>query len=109
MNTCMQVPLGVFLKNETTYEEMMDIMYMLHKYVPKVEVTGSYIGDDGHLKECKVQKMHHLLLGGDQLTVARARGCQKIRGNSIVLTERLEGLQPVIEDWHAKGIFLEVR
>ena len=104
----MQVPLGVFLKNETTYEEMMDILDMLQKYVPKVEMNATYIGDDGHIKECKIEKMHYLLLGGDQLTVARARGCQKIRSNSIALPVRLEGLQPVIEDWHEKGVFLEV-
>ena len=34
-----------------------------------------------------------------------ARGAQRIRQNS---QSRLEGLIPVVEDWHAKGCFLGV-
>ena len=32
----MQVPLGVFLKNENKLDEMADILDHLHKYVPRV-------------------------------------------------------------------------
>ena len=35
----MQVPLGVFLKNENKLDEMADILDDLHKYVPKVRMT----------------------------------------------------------------------
>ena len=52
--------------------------------------------------------LHQILLGGDQLTVARCRGCQIIRINSVTQTKKLCGLHPVIEDWHAKVTLLEV-
>jgi len=50
----------------------------------------------------------HILFGGDQLTVARARGAQGILSNSHTGFDRLEGLVPVVEDWHAKVCILEV-
>ena len=46
--------------------------------------------------------------GGDQLTAERARGSQRISDNSKTGVERLEGLTPVVEDWHAKMCLLEV-
>ena len=46
------------------------------------------------------------LVGGDQLTVARIRGTQKIRGNSETSEQRFDGLLPVVVDWHAcKDVF----
>ena len=48
------------------------------------------------------------VLGGDQLTAARARGSKRIRHNEERGKDRLEGLMPVVEDWHAKMCFLEV-
>lgn len=49
------------------------------------------------------------LVGGDQLTVARICGAQRIRGNSETSEQQFARLLPVIEDWHAKICFLEVR
>ena len=49
--------------------------------------------------------MQPVLLGGDHLTAARARGANKTKDAP---TSRLEGLVPVAEDWHTKVIFLEV-
>ena len=48
------------------------------------------------------------LLGGDQLTVVRIRSTQALRDTLDSATERYEGLIPVIEDWHAKVILLQV-
>ena len=56
-----------------------------------------------------MDKFHQILFGGDQLTVARARGSQRIRKNSERGNERLEGLTPVCEDWHTKLCLLGVR
>ena len=55
-------------------------------------------------------EQHHAvtLIGGDQLTVARARGAQKIRSNSFKSEDRLDGLLPVAEDWHSKICLLQV-
>lgn len=69
------------------------------------------INDDNN--ECKedsmfLDKFHYLLFGGDQLTVERAHGSKKCRSNEIRGLDRLEGLIPVVEDWHAKVIFLKV-
>lgn len=68
--------------------------------------------NDGN-NECKedsmfLDKFHYLLFGGDQLTVERAHGSKKCRSNEIRGLDRLEGLIPVVEDWHAKVIFLKV-
>ena len=48
------------------------------------------------------------LLGGDQLTVVRIRSTQALRDTLDSATERYEGLIPVIEDWHARVILLQV-
>ena len=46
--------------------------------------------------------------GGDQLTAARVRGSQRVRSNGQRGLHRLEGIAPVVEDWHAKGCLLSV-
>ena len=57
----------------------------------------------------KEKKFSTTIVGGDQLTVSRIRGSQRIRGNSDTSEQRLDGLLPVSEDWHAKMCFMEVR
>ena len=47
-------------------------------------------------------QFHTLLFGGDQLTAERSRSCKTSRDNSDTPHERLDGLEPVVEDWHAK-------
>jgi len=42
-----------------------------------------------------------ILIGGDQLTVARMRGVQVLRDTHAKRVEQFEGLIAVIEDWHA--------
>ena len=42
------------------------------------------------------------------MTVARTRGCKRIRSNAERGKERLEGFVPVIEDWHVKVSLLGV-
>ncbi len=48
------------------------------------------------------------LVGGDYLSVARARGAQVIRSTSELTKDTLNGLLPVAEDWHAKVCLIEV-
>ena len=48
------------------------------------------------------------LVGGDYLSVARARGAQLIRNTSELEMHRLNGMLLVAEDWHAKVCLLEV-
>ena len=42
------------------------------------------------------------------MTAARVRGSHRVRCNSERGKDRLEGLQPVCEDWHAKASLLGV-
>ena len=55
---------------------------------------------------CNLLVLIHV--GGDQLTSARVRGSQKVCSYNDRGVDRVEGLQAVTEDWHAKGILLTV-
>ena len=48
------------------------------------------------------------MIGGDQLTAARIRGCKRLCSNGERGKERLDGLTALVEDWHASGILLTV-
>ena len=54
------------------------------------------------------QKYLVTLVGGNQLTTARARGAQRITSNSLKSEDKLEGVLPVAEDWHTKMCLLQV-
>ena len=56
----------------------------------------------------QLMSMSIIPIGGDQLTIARILGSQKILSNSENGDERLERLIAVIEDWHTKMCFMEV-
>ena len=92
----LKLPLGVILKNENINGEMIEIMETLHQYVPTKNVGSS------------IEIAEHYLFGGDQLTCARARSAKRHRQDSATAIERLEGLLPVIEDWHTKMCLFEV-
>ena len=65
-----------------------------------------------HLNEdidCMEECYHHILFGGDQLTVCRACSAQSARNNDDLSDERFDGLIPVTEDWHARMTLLRVR
>ena len=49
-----------------------------------------------------------MLLGGDQLTAARARTAQRARINSDLHTDAVHGLVPFASDWHADFNLMEV-
>ena len=57
-------------------------MENLHVYVPThTSVSKETIPGDDEEVDVTEDKFHHILCGGDQLTVAHARGCQRIRKN----------------------------
>lgn len=90
------------------YEDMVKIMEEVHEYVPihsesqQVEVPGR------QPMSVTCDEFHYTLFGGDMLTAARARGSKNIVSNSQRGKDRLEGVIPVVEDWHAKLCLLEV-
>lgn len=49
----------------------------------------------------------HSIFGGDQLTAAWIGAAQEVKTIQL-LPQRFDGLIPVIEDWHAKVVLLEV-
>lgn len=97
------------MKNENKTDEMVDILSHLHQYVPMV--TSTNVINVPQSREAEVvtsEQLHHLLIGGDQLTSERVRGAKGVRQNSTHAAGRLEGCIPISEDWHAKVCFLEV-
>ena len=101
-----QVPLGVLMKSEVNYEDMTDILEHYQKFVPSVPCETS-IPETGTVT-VQDKKFLTTLVGGDYLTVARARGAQIIRSTSELTEDTLQGLFPVAEDWHAKVCLMEV-
>ena len=87
------------MKNENVLNDMADILGELHKFVPKVRKEQEFYVDEQTEPACvQVDYFNHILIGGNQLTVARIRGCQRVLANSFSSgEERLEGLIPVVE------------
>lgn len=101
------MPLGVQLLNENKTDEMCSIMKNLHKYVPVKKYQKTYqLSDEDFV--CHEECYHRILFGGDQLTVCRSRGAKSARCNDDQPVERLDGLQPVVEDWHARMTLMRV-
>ena len=83
-------------------------METIQEYVPvHSEMTTVDVPSVGE-KEVHADWFHHILFGGDMLTAKRARGSKHIRSNSARGQDRLEGLIPVAEDWHAKVCLMGV-
>ena len=104
--SCIQVPLGVLFKSEQKHEDMLSIMESTQQqYVPftMVQRVVHAVTEEGE-EDVTVEEaqFHPLLFGGDQLTAERSRSCKTSRDNSDTPHERLDGLEPVVEDWHAK-------
>ena len=53
-------------------------------------------------------RFHSVLFGGDQLTVTRIRGTQTLRDTQDKAIDRLEGVIPVVEDWHTRMTLMKV-
>ena len=94
------------LKEETKYEEMIDILEEYKQYVPSqtVKLKEPIPGSDDTEDETYLTT----LIGGDQLSVARIRGAQCIRGSAELEKHRLDMFLPTAEDWHGKVCFIEV-
>ena len=97
------MPLGIILKNEQYTAEMVAIMNEISKYVLSIRKTQTISGE-----EIKYTVLHPILFGGDQLTVQTARAAKTAMSGAEMSLERLEGLVPVIEDWHARLSLLKV-
>ena len=101
--------MGVLPKDETKYEDMIDVLEHIQSYVPSkyVQREMSVLRSE-EVVILEDQDFAITLMGSDQLTVARARGVQLIRSNSGNNTDCLAGVLPVCEDWHAKLCLMQV-
>ena len=77
---------------------MKEILKTVYKYVPHIAENDEEV----------CEKSSPMLFGGDQLTVERARTVKNVLSNSDSARCRLEGLVPVVEDWHAKMCLYKV-
>ena len=87
------MPLGVLLLNENKGDEMIKIVNHMHQYVPIVEPTEDVLVPSiSDVFEVVKTECHPVLLGGDQLTVARARRPQLAMADGCSVSKRVEGL-----------------
>lgn len=98
----------MLLWNENKLDEMGKILSEFHKYVPTLNRIGHLTLPNGSSIDYDDSRFFQILFGGDQLTVARARGAQSLRATHDSAKERLEGVCPVIEDWHARMTLMKV-
>ena len=77
------VVLDVLMKNETKHADMIAIMNTMQEY----------LGSD-------YDEERRILSGGDQVTYERQLGSQKHMMCGNTTKERLQILEPVVEDWH---------
>ena len=109
MTPSMQVPLGVQLRNENKLEDMGKILEELHiKCVPTNRSEGELTLPNGHTIPVDDTQFFQTLLGGDQLTVARVRGTVGLRRTHDKPLDHLDGILPVVEDWHARMTLMKV-
>ena len=100
--------LRVLLHNENKLDEMGYIMDRFMKLVPQQPDEAIAVLPNGDMLEFDNTQFSKILLGGDQLTVARARGTRAIRRTESTPANRLQGLIPVIEDWHVRMSLMKV-
>ena len=98
--------MGIILKSELSYADMISILEDLHKYIPVVTSTSKQLCWWRVKLKCTItdDELFRIVFGGDQLTAAKTRGAQRVRSN----LDELEGVEPVSEDWHARGVLLRV-
>ena len=82
--------LGVTEANPASFDGMLKLMSGLHEYVPQ---------PDGYL--------HSLMSCGDRLVVERQLGVLRARSDGADPASRLEGLVPIPQEFHKRGIFLQ--
>ena len=102
------MPLVIILKNEAKTEDMVAILTHIADYIPTVVASKETIISTGEKVAVDKSKMHHILVGGDHMTAARARAAIEAKGNGQTSFNRLDGIVPVLEDWHTKGNFMGV-
>ena len=92
----LQLNIGVFEANPSTTEGVRLIMDHLHQFVP-------WHGDE------KTGSPHIIPCHGDQLSCERMWEAKRTRAFNENRQERLLGLEPTPQEFHHRGIILQVR
>lgn len=98
----------MLLLNENKLEDMSKTLEHYMKLVPSFSAEGKYTLSNGEVISFDDTRFWEVLFGGDQLTVARTRGTQALRDTEETALNRLQGIVPIVEDWHTRMIFLKV-
>ena len=101
------MPLGIILKNEAKTEDMVAFLIHIADYIPTIVASKETVISTGEKVAVDKSKMHYILVG-DQMTAARAKAAIEAKGNGQTSFKRLDGIVPVLEDWHTKGNFMGV-
>ena len=91
------------LHNENKLDEMSIILQNIMKLVPSLPSESEVELPDGGKVKYDSTKFFKILLGG------RVRGTQCLFRGIDKAMERLQGVIPVQEDWHARMNFMKVR
>ena len=95
--------------NENKGDEMIQILLHLQQYIPVKKYNEEVcIPNQQEVVKTTNVLLQKLPFGGDQLTVAHVRSAQAAICNDLNAFKRLEDFIPVIQDWHAKVVLLEV-
>lgn len=87
-----KVNLGIIDANPSSTAGTIDIMDNLHRYVPTLR-TG---------------RVWTMATHGDALAVERMVDSKNARAADLSPTDRLEGLEPVPQEFHHRGLMLQV-
>lgn len=75
---------------------------------PTVVADGWYTLPSSDVMVFDDTRFHQVLFGGDQLTVAHMRGTQTLQDTQDKPVNCLEGVIPVVEDWHSRMTLMKV-
>ena len=76
--------------------------------VPTHDKEGHLTLPNGEMLDFDDTSIFSVLHGSDHLTVARARGAQAMRASHDRPSDHLEGIIPVVEDWHSRMTLMRV-
>ena len=100
--------MGVLLYNENKLDEMNKILELLMQFVATVPKEGRVLLLNESFLDYDDTRFFRILVGGDQLTASRTWGTQAQRCLQDKAVDRLEGVTPVVEDWHARMALMKV-
>ena len=86
---------------------MCQILDKLQSYCPMKPTSKELHLPDGTQEVVETVELLDILMGGDQLTCARARTSKWLRSSHDNPQYALKGVTPVVEDWHARMCLLK--